>query len=229
MNRFQTVQKIWWHIRVAQIFTSICRTKHAVSTNLSLVQSVGIIRFFVSGSGQTKIKLQTSKEIMRNSSTVDIRRLWERYVFSLLFFLFMGIHYFKMWSNQVPVPLFPYARPGPLPLLEPLSPARTFSHIASKYFGIWAVGPRMKCFLVRRKFYYIVQWPSTDWTFNYRVFHKHTELAIMAILASVVLLRENKKSTNKMLTLWVLNLEPQPFRSNALFLNSQGMCYLGHH
>ena len=39
-----------------------------------------------------------------------------------------------------------------------------------------------------------------------RVFHKYTTLAIMPILASEVLLRENKKSSNKMLPL--VGIEP---------------------
>ena len=39
-----------------------------------------------------------------------------------------------------------------------------------------------------------------------RVFHKYTTLAIMPILASEVLLRENKKSGNKMLPL--VGIEP---------------------
>ena len=45
------------------------------------------------------------------------------------------------------------------------------------------------------------------WIVFIRVFGEHTELSIMAILASQVLLRENKKSSIKMLPRWALNLE----------------------
>ena len=50
-----------------------------------------------------------------------------------------------------------------------------------------------------------------------RVFHKHTKSVIMAIMASEALLRKNKKPSNKMSPKAVLDLGPQPFRSNALF------------
>ena len=45
-----------------------------------------------------------------------------------------------------------------------------------------------------------------------RVFHEHTELTIMKVLASQVLL---KKSSDKMLAQWAFNSQPQPFGTHA--------------
>ena len=53
---------------------------------------------------------------------------------------------------------------------------------------------------------------KTSVKFSNRVVYKHTDLVIMAIEA---LLYENQKSNNNMFPK-VLNLKPQPFRSNAL-------------
>ena len=46
-----------------------------------------------------------------------------------------------------------------------------------------------------------------------RIFHKNTELAI---LTSEALLRKNQKISSKMVAQSVLNLGPQPFKSDAL-------------
>ena len=60
---------------------------------------------------------------------------------------------------------------------------------------------------------------------DYSTFFTNTQK--LAILASEALLREKIKSSNKILPQWVLNLGPQPFRSNALLSELSSHVLLG--